>query len=65
MFAIMFTVTFLISFVILLHVIFGRHISARLQYGIWLFVAVKLLIFPLPDVEGDFSVLGLAAEGRQ
>lgn len=65
MFAIMFTVTFLILFVILLRVIFKQHISARLQYGIWLFVAVKLLIFPLPDVEGDFSVLGLAAEGRQ
>ena len=65
MFAIMFTVTFLISFVILLRVIFGQHISARLQYGIWIFVAVKLLIFPLPDVEGDFSVLGLVAESRQ
>lgn len=34
MFAILFTVTFFISFVILLRVIFKRHISARLQYAV-------------------------------
>lgn len=65
MFAILFTVTFFILVVLLLRVIFQKHINARLQYAIWLLVAVKLLVFPMPDVEGDFSVLGLVALDRQ
>lgn len=65
MFAILFTVTFLISVVLLLRAVFKKHISARLQYAAWLLVAVKLLVFPMPVVEGDFSVLGLVAQDRQ
>ena len=65
MFAILFTVTFFISLILLLRAVFQRHISARLQYAIWLLVALKLLVFPMPDVEGDFSVLGLVAQDRQ
>lgn len=65
MFAILFTVTFFISLILLLRAVFQRHISARLQYAIWLLVALKLLVFPMPDVEGDFSVLGLVAQVRQ
>lgn len=65
MFAILFTVTFFISVILLLRAAFQKHISARLQYAVWLLVAVKLLVFPMPDVEGDFSVLGLVAQDRQ
>lgn len=65
MFAILFTVTFFISFVMLLRVIFQKYISAGLQYAIWFFVAVKLLVFPVPDLEGEFSVLGLVAQDSQ
>ena len=62
MFAILFTVTFFLLIVIFLRCVFGKHISARLQYAIWLLVAVKLLVFPVPDLEGEFSVLELAAQ---
>lgn len=65
MFAILFTVTFFISVVLLLRAVFQKHISARLQYAIWLLVALKLLVFPMPVVEGDFSVLGLVTQERQ
>ena len=59
MFKIFFTTTFFIGLVMLLRGICKNHISARLQYGLWLLVAVKLLVFPMPSVEGNFSVLGL------
>lgn len=65
MFGILYTATFFIGIVLLLRLVFKNHISARLQYGIWLLVAVKLLVFPMPDVEGDFSVLGLVTQDRQ
>jgi len=61
MFEMLFTITFFIGFIILLRCICKNHISARLQYAIWILVAVKLLIFPMPDIEGYFSVLGLVA----
>ena len=65
MFGIMFTVTFFIGIVLLLRTVFKKRISARLQYGLWFLVVVKLLVFPMPDAEGDFSVLGLVAQDRQ
>lgn len=65
MFGILFTVTFFIGIVLLLRSVLKKQISAGLQYGIWLLVAVKLLVFPVPDVEGDFSVFGLVAQVRQ
>ena len=65
MYNILFTTTFFICIVLLLRVVFRRHISARLQYAIWLLVAAKLLVFPVPDVEGEFSVLGLVAQDSQ
>lgn len=61
MFKILFTTTFFIGFVMLLRCICKNHISARLQYALWLFVAAKLLVFPMPSVEGNFSVWGLVA----
>lgn len=65
MYNILFTTTFFICIVLLLRAVFRRHISARLQYMIWLLVAAKLLVFPVPDVEGEFSVLGLVAQDSQ
>lgn len=65
MFNILFTTTSFICIVLLLRFLCKKHISARLQYAIWLFVAVKLLVFPVPNVEGEFSVLGLVEQGRQ
>ena len=62
MYNILFTTTFFICVVLLLRLVFKRRISAWLQYALWLLVAVKLLVFPVPDVEGEFSVLGLAAQ---
>ena len=62
MYNILFTTTFFICIVLLLRAAFRRHISARLQYAVWLLVAVKLLVFPVPDAEGEFSVLRLVAQ---
>lgn len=59
MLAILFTITVFLAFVILLRGICRNHISARLQYAVWLLVVVKLLVFPVPNIEGNFSVLRL------
>ena len=64
MFKILYTVTIFIGIVILLRAVCKDRISAGLQYGIWLLVAVKLLVFPMPDVAGDFSVLGFVPAGQ-
>lgn len=61
MFKILYTVTIFIGIVILLRAVCKDRISARLQYAIWLLVAVKLLVFPMPNVAGEFSVLGFVA----
>ena len=63
MFEMLFTVTFFTGFIILLRCICKNHISAGLRYAIWFLVAVKLLVFPMPNIEGNFSVLGLVADG--
>ena len=64
MFAILFTVTIYIGIILILRCICKNHISARLRYALWLLVAVKLLVFPVPNVEGYFSILGLVADGE-
>ena len=61
MIKILFTTTFFIGFVLLLRWSCKNYISARIQYALWLFVVVKLLVFPMPNVEGSFSVWGLVA----
>ncbi len=63
MFEMLFTVTFFTGFIILLRCVCKNHISAGLRYAIWFLVAVKLLVFPMPKIEGNFSVLGLVADG--
>lgn len=65
MFKILYTVTIFIGIIILLRALCKNRISARLQYALWLLVAVKLLAFPMPNVEGDFSVLGIIAGAGQ
>ena len=61
MFKIFFTTTCFIGFILFLRSIFRNHISARLQYALWFLVAVKLLVFPMPNLEGNLSVWGLVS----
>ena len=52
--------TFISSIFILLVVffrmVFRGKISMRLQYALWLFVAINLLLIPIPKVESVLSV---------
>lgn len=64
MFEILFTVTFFMGFFLLLRFLFKNHISVVVRYGLWLLVAAKLLVFPMPEIEGSFSVLGLTMGGE-
>lgn len=59
------TSSIFILLVLLLRALCRGHISMRLQYGLWLLVAVKLLIFPVPWVESEISVLNLLGEAKQ
>ncbi len=53
------TSSILILAVIWLRALFLRKISMRLQYAMWLFVAVKLLVCPVPYLESFLSVQNL------
>lgn len=64
MFELLFTVTFFTGFMILLRCVCKKYISAGLRYALWLLVALKLLVFPVPAIEGRFSVLGIVPDGR-
>lgn len=64
MFEILFTVTVFSGFMMLLRCICKKYIGAGLRYAFWLLVALKLLVFPVPGMEGRFSVLGLVPDGR-
>lgn len=48
-----------ILIVILLRCLCHKHISMRLQYMLWLLVAMKLLIFPVPWIESNFSIFNI------
>lgn len=48
-----------IMLVIVLRKIFGKYVSKRLQYSLWLLVAVKLLIFPVPWIESGISIFNI------
>lgn len=61
---------FLTSSVLILAVLVLRRlcrgkISLCLQYGIWLLVAVKLLLVPVPFWESPFSILNLISGGKR
>lgn len=64
MFELFFTVTFFTGFMILLRCVCKKYISVGLRYALWFLVAVKLLVFPVPAIEGRFSVLGFVPDGR-
>lgn len=51
--------TLFILLVIVLRKMFGNHVSKRLQYALWLLVAVKLLIFPIPWIESEISIFNI------
>lgn len=54
------TSSLLILSVALLRTLFHRRIPMRLQYALWLLVAVRLLILPVPVIRSPLSVLRLA-----
>lgn len=54
------TSSLLILAVVLLRALFHKRIRMRLQYALWLFVAVRLLILPVPLLKSPLSVLRLA-----
>lgn len=51
-----FTTSLFILAFLLLRTAVRNKISMRLQYALWLFVAVKLLVFPVPRMESFLSV---------
>ena len=53
--------------IVLLRALFHKKISMRLQYALWLFVALKLLLVPVPQFESVLSVQRLTGqwEGNQ
>lgn len=55
-----FTTSIFIAAFILLRAAVRNKISMRLQYALWLFVAVKLLVFPVPRVESALSLQQLS-----
>lgn len=52
------TSTVLMLCILLIRMLFGNRMSQRLKYGLWLLVAVKLLI-PLPLYETDYSIMNV------
>ena len=52
------TSTVLILCILLIRMLFGNQMSQRLKYGLWLLVAVKLLV-PLPLYETDYSIMNV------
>ena len=48
--------------IVLLRALFHKKISMKLQYALWLFVALKLLLAPVPRFESVLSVQRLAGQ---
>lgn len=44
--------------ILLIRMLFGNRMSQRLKYGLWLLVAIKLLV-PLPMYEADISIMNV------
>lgn len=53
------TTTIFLLLILLIRAVFQKKMSARIQYALWLLAAVKLLIFPVPFIESNFSVMNL------
>lgn len=62
-----FTTSLFILAFLLLRTAVRNKISMRLQYALWLFVAVKLLVFPVPRMESFLSIWQISGiwEDRQ
>lgn len=52
----------LIGFVLVIRGLFGKYISKRIQYALWLLVAVKLIVFPVPWVESSLALFDANAQ---
>ena len=52
----------LIGLVLAIRALFGKYISKRIQYALWLLVAIKLIIFPIPWVESSLAIFDGGAE---
>lgn len=59
------TSSVLIVVVLILRRLCRGKISLCLQYGIWLIVAVKLLLVPVPFWESPFSIMNLVGMGAE
>lgn len=53
------TSSIFILLIVVLRVLFRGKISMRLQYALWLFVAINLLLIPIPKMESALSVQNL------
>ena len=53
------TSSIFILLVVVLRMVFRGKISMRLQYALWLFVAINLLLIPIPKIESGLSVQNL------
>lgn len=62
--AILLTSSVLILVLVLLRTLLRGHISLRLQYALWLLVAVRLLV-PFELGQSAFSILSLANQARE
>ena len=62
--ALLLTSSVLILTILLLRRLFSGRTSARLQYALWLLVAIRLLV-PLPALSSPLSVLNLGADSVQ
>lgn len=52
------TSTVLMLCILLIRMLFGNRMSQRLKYGLWLLVAIKLLV-PIPMYEADISIMNV------
>ncbi len=60
LYSFLFTSSVFIIAVVLLRALLQNKISMRVQYALWAFVAVKLLIVPVPQIESVLSIQRLS-----
>ncbi len=60
LYSFLFTSSVFIIAVVLLRALLKNKISMRVQYALWAFVAVKLLIVPVPQIESVLSIQRLS-----
>lgn len=50
------TSSLLILTIVLIRKVFCDKLNVHLQYALWIFVVIKLLVFPIPQLTSTFSV---------